>query len=429
MVMGYARKLADRFNQDLRYITPALPGIGAFGLMGFPLYYLIWSYIFPQPYENLPLRIVGALFGLGLVVLKYWPDGLKRYLSLYWYLAVLFALPFFFVFMLLANGGNTVWLMSTMAAVFIAALVLDWENLVVQFLLGSALAFGAYWLVYGELSAFPIVLEHLPIYLFAIVGAAAFNYTKELVNESKRGMYFKIGAAIAHELRSPLLAIKMQLRVAKRWLPDLAGEEPAKGKRRKSRLSGVTTAIESADKQVDDSFTIIDMMLMNVNRRAQQLSDDGVHHVHDCIEKAVNGFPYKSSSQRAIVRWAPGEDFPFEGSGLLVVHVLYNLIKNAIHYANAADKQEGAEVVLTSEVSGGMGIVRVRDNGNGIPGDRIKDVFDWFYSSGGTNANAGVGLPFSKMAMDSIGGRIECRSEEGVYTEFVLSFPLRRPEG
>lgn len=403
--------------------------MGVFALIGFPLYYWIWHDLFPQPYENFFLRLVGMLFSLGVVLLKFWPEWMRRYLPYYWYVATLYVFPFFFVFMLLGNSGNDVWLMSTMAAVFLALLVFDWVIMLIQFVFGSVLAYVVFYVTYGPPEGTYFIGEHVPIYLFAVVGAVASNYTKELVNESKRGLYFKVGATIAHELRSPLLAIKMQLKAAKKGISSFEWRARHGNEDGQLCVSRVSASIESADRQVDDSFTIIDMMLMNVNHRAQQISDEGVHQASQCIERAISGFPYKSDSQRGMVRRGIIEDFYFHGSGVLVVHVLYNLMKNAIYYANAANSNGGGEVVLSSKADDEWNRIVVRDNGCGISEDRMKQIFTWFYSDGRTTANAGVGLSFSKMAMESVGGRIKCVSVVGEYTEFVLLFPARKDVG
>jgi len=423
--------VVDRYLHDLKYVVPVIPEIGLFGVVGFPLYYFIWGYMFPQPYENIVLRAIGVLMGGSLMMVKYWPGCLIRLLPVYLYVVSIFVFPFFFTFMLLANDNNTVWLLSSMSAVFMLVIVFDWVNAVIQFVIGGALAVVAHMVFFGE-QVFPLVyVEHLPVFLFAIVGAGAFSHTKEMLNQEKRSMVFAVGATIAHELRSPLLAIKMHLKSARRGVSVMENALTSSGgvaaedgdRNRRFPLSKVVVAIDSADKQVEDSFTIIDMMLMNVNHRSQQLSDEGVHSAELCIERAVNGFPYKSSVQRGMVRVGSGTDFMFEGSSIIVVHVLYNLIKNAIVYVNLADREEGGEVVLVSEVGESWNRIRVRDSGCGISSDRIGSVFDWFYSDGRTNANAGIGLPFSKMAMDSLGGRIECDSVLGEYTEFTLYFP------
>ncbi len=68
--------------------------------------------------------------------------------------------------------------------------------------------------------------------------------------------------------------------------------------------------------------------------------------------------------------------------------------------------------------------LRFWDNGSGIPTDRLRHVFDMFYTSGQDAGGTGMGLAFCRMAMESFGGDISVRSEVGVFTELELRFPV-----
>jgi two-component system CAI-1 autoinducer sensor kinase/phosphatase CqsS len=66
--------------------------------------------------------------------------------------------------------------------------------------------------------------------------------------------------------------------------------------------------------------------------------------------------------------------------------------------------------------------VIVENNGPAIPIDKIKNLFEPFYTSG-KKEGTGLGLDFCKKTMESFGGKIECESEIGKFTKFILSFP------
>ena len=128
------------FKRDTAYFAPRHLYFGLVAALGFPLYYFIWHDLFPQPYENLYLRLIGTVIFLPIVLARRWPPKLAGYFALYWYLALLFALPFFFTFMLFKNNGSTVWLLSSLVALFIMILLLDWINLLTQIILGATAA-------------------------------------------------------------------------------------------------------------------------------------------------------------------------------------------------------------------------------------------------------------------------------------------------
>ena len=65
--------LRHRIDKVSKYVEPNIAFAGLIGFVGFPSYYFIWEYIFPQPYENLPLRVIGAMLFIPLVAFKYLP--------------------------------------------------------------------------------------------------------------------------------------------------------------------------------------------------------------------------------------------------------------------------------------------------------------------------------------------------------------------
>src|SRR5262249_52941531 len=63
-----------------------------------------------------------------------------------------------------------------------------------------------------------------------------------------------------------------------------------------------------------------------------------------------------------------------------------------------------------------------RDNGCGIPEDRLTKIFNPFYTT--KQNGTGLGMGIAKKVMDAHRGRIEVQSQIGEWTEFLLSIPL-----
>lgn len=96
-----------------------------------------------------------------------------------------------------------------------------------------------------------------------------------------------------------------------------------------------------------------------------------------------------------------------------------NLVRNA---CEAMDGQPGSLLRLGVERSGPMAVVRVEDNGPGIPPERLDGIFQPFVSSKGKGM--GLGLSICKEIVEGHGGRIEVQSEPGAGTVFTLLLPL-----
>jgi signal transduction histidine kinase len=66
-------------------------------------------------------------------------------------------------------------------------------------------------------------------------------------------------------------------------------------------------------------------------------------------------------------------------------------------------------------------LLRFKDTAKGMPAAEVACVFEQFYAK--RQGGSGLGLHFCQLVMEAYGGRIECRAEDGQYTEFLLFFP------
>lgn len=100
--------------------------------------------------------------------------------------------------------------------------------------------------------------------------------------------------------------------------------------------------------------------------------------------------------------------------------VLVNLITNAIKYN---DKEEIEIAVNFSETQDDY-IFEVKDNGPGIPDDKLEVIFDLFSAFGedrNKNKGTGVGLATVKKLIENLGGKIKVTSIENKGSSFVFN--------
>ena len=98
--------------------------------------------------------------------------------------------------------------------------------------------------------------------------------------------------------------------------------------------------------------------------------------------------------------------------------VLINLVKNAVE---ALSGREHGSIQLRAFREANAVLIRVEDNGSGIPDDMLEDIFVPFYT---TKANGtGIGLSLSKQIMQNHGGSVSVSSVPGKGSKFTLKFP------
>lgn len=108
-----------------------------------------------------------------------------------------------------------------------------------------------------------------------------------------------------------------------------------------------------------------------------------------------------------------------------IQQVLLNLIINA---RQAMEGGGQLVIAVRSNVASGMAEVSVKDTGGGIPTEKLRKIFDPFFSTktadkqgqGGT----GLGLSLCRDIIEAHKGRIRVESTVGTGTTFTLKFPL-----
>ena len=402
-----------------------LVAVGAIAFVGFPFFYWVWSECFPQPYENLWLRLLGSLLGLGLMLTPHWPAWSKPYMPWYWFLTILYSLSFFFAYSFLMNQVSVISAMSLLCSVFLLVLLVDLLSLSILLTLGWGLAFLCYYLTSPHIYFGEEHIEMTFVALFVVIAGSTVNYKTAMVQQQRLAGMAAAAGMIAHELRTPLLGIKSGAQALANYSPmlfsayQLAKEQGILSSTiRDSRLRQLEGVSERIISEIDYANTIIDMLLIKAGRE-NSLKHCILEHcsMAECLSEAIARYPFPSPEVRALVSWEG--DFQFIGSKLLTQHVLFNLLKNSLYAIATAQR---GEITLWTESGEKYNYLYMKDTAKGMSAQQLSCLFEHFYTT--TFMGTGIGLSFCKLVMNRFGGDIRCEAQEGVYTQFILSFPL-----
>lgn len=100
---------------------------------------------------------------------------------------------------------------------------------------------------------------------------------------------------------------------------------------------------------------------------------------------------------------------------------IYNIIINAVE---AIGKEKQGIIRIVSYIEEHWFVVKIVDNGSGIPEDQLESIFDPFYTNKNTNRNWGVGLSYSKHVVNSHFGHIHVESNLNVGSSFSILLPV-----
>ncbi len=211
----------------------------------------------------------------------------------------------------------------------------------------------------------------------------------------------QFAAAIAHDIRTPLTSISLNVQILRRKL-QLSADD-------REHLDIALEELARLDRSVGE---ILDFA-KPVKLAAQSID------VSELMETAARGLTTVLSEKGVALRLGPGPN----GSGLTVHgdpqrlrQVLVNLVDNA-----ADASMPGAEVTLRASALADQIEIEIEDHGRGIRADDLPKIFDPFFTT--RPDGTGLGLAICHKVVRAHGGDIKVRSIPGGGSTFTVVLP------
>jgi signal transduction histidine kinase len=416
----------------LRYSTQSVNNVGAdfymFGIFFCSIFIPFAMWDFSQPeflYTTLTLRVTVALLCLLLLLKEAWPLSLQKYFPLYWHICLMIILPFMSFFMLLLQQWSVIWIVSTCLSILLLILLTEWVIFASLTFIGMMLALIIYKIIIADLfipdNTVNIFFSMTIMFMIIIIGSV-FARKKEMINKEKVDITKLLGGTIAHEMRTILLTIGNYANGLNRFLPLLIDTYMADSKKLKSdsispeQCNSLKHIVSNINVTLKKANSFIDLLLVNITG-VNHTYINSYYNLSSCITEALNDYPM-SKKERDSIEVDLADDFIIYANKEIVTRIFFNLLNNSIYYFSSLKKPR---IQITTSTSHQFNYVHFKDNGPGIKKHDINLIFNKFYSNG--KKGSGLGLSFCKISMNLLKGDIICKSVEGHYTEFILSFP------
>ena len=447
---------------------------GWLSFLGHPAYWLIWTYIFPHHQESAFFRFSSSLLGLGLILNKYWPEKIKKYLPFYWYFFLVWILPTTFTYLGLKNNFTDVWIVCEIMAIFFIILFnYTWVLGVVNLILGSLLGTLFFYISNGAMmiveerhieASLPTIFVIFAGVLFAHLGRlGASGYIKqekqkdlELALQEGKSKHLQdkanslksLAGSIAHELRNPLNTINLAQNQSQELLLESASEDI--NQNIKQQLTDINSSISSSVTEANNTINII---LADLGNKPIEPSDFSYLSTDKILPEIIKTFGYRNLEEKEKVKLNVKDNFIFKAIDDRFTFIIYNLLKNSLYYLNEYPNSivtigtetfhpslratNGSAAIQNGDVemtglprhasmarndgsgngSNGSGIdyskynvIYVHDTGPGIPSEILPKLFGDFFTSGKKDGT-GLGLAFCKRNMKIFDGDIIVESE------------------
>lgn len=218
-------------------------------------------------------------------------------------------------------------------------------------------------------------------------------------------------AFVAHDLRTPLNAVSLAARVLETLLAEQVAESPNAEKMFRTLDRSVATIQALVDRVVKENSGLETEVGARLERRTFYLWPMVESLMHDL-------HPVAGSGSTSLINEVP-EELVVNADATLLRRILQNLIANAITYTPRGEIAIGA----TRSDAGDVVTCYVRDDGAGIPADKLAQVFLKHSTDNEKSGGLGLGLAIVKAFVEAHGGVVTVETELGAGSTFRFSLP------
>lgn len=214
----------------------------------------------------------------------------------------------------------------------------------------------------------------------------------------------RFAADAAHELKTPLAAMKASLQVLQ------MDSDPSKEEYREF--------VQDTDLSLERLIRTVESLLVLAG--SSSLQEQEQVDLRDLSESVLESLTPKAEGADVSLS-LEGGSLPCSGSRTLFYRCLYNVVDNAIKY-----NRTGGRVTLRLKQEVNWAAVEVSDTGTGISQEELPSIFDPFYRADPSRSQAiegaGLGLAIVRRVMERYGGEVRARSTPGIGTTITLRF-------
>lgn len=237
---------------------------------------------------------------------------------------------------------------------------------------------------------------------------------KKEVSEKVEQLKSSLLMTLPHEVRTPLNQILGLTDYLKQSLDEVDKEETLE------ILEDVHSSAVRL-RRLFENYLYLSALTINSYdiEELEKLQESTIYSAESLIYETTTSISYKFEKSDKIELIL--EDTPLQISEEHFNKIIYELVDNAFKFGN-----EDTKVIITSKIMDDKYNIKIRDNGIGMPLEKIYmlDAYIQFDRLANEQQGSGLGLAIVKKIMDIYNGKIKFKSEVGEYTEVSLTLPI-----
>ena len=218
-------------------------------------------------------------------------------------------------------------------------------------------------------------------------------------------------SGVAHEIKNPLNSLSIHAHLAQKSIARFKLQQQPKELERAGESAGVLV------EEVERLSRIVDEFLQAARPTKPQFS---IKNVNDVLRRLIDLMSAEAADRKIDVKIELDNEIPATRIDEFQLGLAFrNIVKNSME----AIDHKGGKIHIQSELEPEEILIEFRDDGRGIPGDKIRRIFEPYVTT--KFSGTGLGLMTVHRIVNEHSGVIAVESKEGQGTLFRITLPLK----